>query len=386
MSAFKKVGESKRFSLSKGMLDLAPHVIMSVPCEWEGCQIVLNSWQTLAKVNITIHQSEMGLLPALWTLKNHSNPAASALTWLDPVHELQEYWRFQGDHWIFCSLLVLLWLWLIGVVWSLQHLLQHCSHTTPQEVSVDKLRDISQAFRAFTGWNIPVPSRPLLWSRSSISGQPESACWTQSHVACVITLSHSRYAYCVLTILLYVLISSLGCDEMFVRAPLLGSHIEEVHRKDLGDYVSADAIAPLANPALPFSLPPPLPLSCPRIPQHTTVASVVPSKRRASQALLNGTKPLARRWSKLNVEDEDQDHCITTFDDLPRFQLSKTPDELVPVEVRKRLPRSQTRMSRPQRVIYPPIRTDDVPDTILYGTFSLQVKKFVADSGVVKRY
>ena len=65
MSAFKKVGESKRFSLSKGMLDLAPHVIMSVPCEWEGCQIVLNSWQTLAKVNITIHQSEMGLLPAL---------------------------------------------------------------------------------------------------------------------------------------------------------------------------------------------------------------------------------------------------------------------------------------------------------------------------------
>ena len=173
---------------------------------------------------------------------------------------------------------------------------------------------------------------------------------------------------------------------MFVRAPLLGSHIEEVHRKDLGDYVSADAIAPLANPALPFSLPPPLPLSCPRIPQHTTVASVVPSKRRASQALLNGTKPLARRWSKLNVEDEDQDHCITTFDDLPRFQLSKTPDELVPVEVRKRLPRSQTRMSRPQRVIYPPIRTDDVPDTILYGTFSLQVKKFVADSGVVKRY
>jgi len=57
MSAFKEVGESKRFSLSKEVLDLAQHAIMLVPCEWEGCQIVLNSWQALLKVNVTIHQS-----------------------------------------------------------------------------------------------------------------------------------------------------------------------------------------------------------------------------------------------------------------------------------------------------------------------------------------
>ena len=186
--------------------------------------------------------------------------------------------------------------------------------------------------------------------------------------------------FCVLTtVLLYVLITSLGCDEMVVRAPLLGSHIEEVHRKDLGDYVSADAIAPLATPAIPFSLPPPPPLSCSHIPQHTTVASVVPSKRRASQVLLSGTVPLARRWSRLNVQDEGEDKDTITFDNLPRFQSSKTLDELAPVVVRKKLSLAQTRVSRPQRVIYPPIRTDAVPDTILYGEFSRQVKKFVAD-------
>ena len=184
--------------------------------------------------------------------------------------------------------------------------------------------------------------------------------------------------------MLHVPITPLGCDGIFVRVSLLETHIEEVHRKDFGDYVSADAIAPLAKLEMPSSLASPSSFSCSPISQYTTVASVVPSKRRASQALLNGKEPLARRWSRINFQDEEEVHENIAFNDLSRLELSKTPDETVSVEVRKKLPWAQTQVSRPQRMICPAIRTDDVPDTILYGTFARQVKEFVANR-VVKR-
>ena len=53
------MGGPKRFSLSEDMVELAQHAMMPMPCEWEACQIVLNSWQTLLKVNVTIHQSHI---------------------------------------------------------------------------------------------------------------------------------------------------------------------------------------------------------------------------------------------------------------------------------------------------------------------------------------
>ncbi|KAF8845183.1 hypothetical protein BDN67DRAFT_1065545 [Paxillus ammoniavirescens] len=45
-----KIIETLEFDLSKeGAIHFARHVIQTMPCEWEGCPIILNSWVTLAK-------------------------------------------------------------------------------------------------------------------------------------------------------------------------------------------------------------------------------------------------------------------------------------------------------------------------------------------------
>ncbi|KAL4063162.1 hypothetical protein J3A83DRAFT_1418811 [Scleroderma citrinum] len=223
------------------------------------------------------------------------------------------------------------------------HLLQHCSHSLPQDgMYCCQVARCSGRFHQ---------------SLSGLKAHIELSHMSRMSLPCPIR----------------------GCDEAFVRASLLENHLEEVHRKDLADSVSADAIAPLAKPSIPSSLPPPPSLSHSCLPQHITVASVVPSKRRASQMGLNGTNRLPRRWSRLDLQDDDQDHETITFDDLPRLQLSKSSNEPIPVKVRKKLHTAQTRVSRPQRAVYPPIRTDDVPDTILFGTFARRVEQFVAD-------
>lgn len=49
MSSFKI--DMSKISLSKeGVVDLAHWVIQTMQCEWEGCTITLNCWDTLAKV------------------------------------------------------------------------------------------------------------------------------------------------------------------------------------------------------------------------------------------------------------------------------------------------------------------------------------------------
>lgn len=46
---------SKALLSKEGVVHFAHHVIQTMQCEWEGCTITLNSWDTLAKViNLTI--------------------------------------------------------------------------------------------------------------------------------------------------------------------------------------------------------------------------------------------------------------------------------------------------------------------------------------------
>jgi hypothetical protein len=45
-----KIVETLEFDSREGAIHFARHVIQMMPCEWEGCPIILNSWVTLAKV------------------------------------------------------------------------------------------------------------------------------------------------------------------------------------------------------------------------------------------------------------------------------------------------------------------------------------------------
>ncbi|KAI6044258.1 hypothetical protein EDC04DRAFT_2643766 [Pisolithus marmoratus] len=268
-----------RFLLSKDdLLPLAYNAIKPTPCEWEGCQIVLNSWQTLSK-----------------------------------------------------------------------HLLRHCSCILQQVDGMYHCRF------------------------SRCSGRLHSSLRAlKSHVE----LSHlSRVSLpCPIR----------DCDAVIIRVPQLETHFEEVHREDFGDHVPTHSIVPQATPAIPTTLVPPPPLPSFDVPSHTMMVSVIPSKRRASQTSLDGTSRLPRKWSRLNVQDDgDEDHSDVVFNDLPSLKLSKGSADPITVEVSKKSVDVQAQLSRPQRVISPRVSTDDVPDSILYPTFSRRVDRLVAD-GILK--
>lgn len=273
--------EPLRFLLSRDeLLALACNAIKPTPCEWEGCQIVLNSWQTLLK-----------------------------------------------------------------------HLLRHCAYVSQQDGMYHC------KFSRCAG--------RLHSSRHALKSHVELSHLSRVSLPCPIQ----------------------GCNAEFVRVPLLETHFEEVHRKDFGDHVPAHAIVHQATPAIPTTLVPPLsPLSL-VVPSYTMMVSVTCSKRRAGQTSLNGTSRLPRKWSRLNAQDdsdEDENHNDIVFNDLPSVQLRKGSVDPVTVEVSKKSLDVQAQLSRPQPVISPPISTDDVPDSILYPTFSRRVDKLVAD-GILKR-
>ncbi|KAG6334193.1 hypothetical protein ID866_4893, partial [Astraeus odoratus] len=307
MSAFKEVEEPSKFLLSKGdLLDLVQNVIKSMPCEWEGCQKELNSWQTLSKVTAVL-------------LTNYESMAS--MCQCNAVAE--------------------------GLLADLEgHLERHCSHVSQEDGMYH-----CQIARCSGRFHQSLAALKAHIDLSHLSRVP---------LPCPIR----------------------GCDQVFVRTPQLEEHIEDTHCLQFGDYVSADMITPIAKPAIPRRHSAPLPLLQSEIPRYTVVASVVPGKRTASQATMNGTGNLSRKWSRLDVQDEDEEHEAITFDDLTPADL-RIPHKTVPIDVRKKPPESLVQLSRPQPVIYPPIQSDDVPDSILYSTFSRRVDRLIAD-GVVK--
>jgi hypothetical protein len=170
------------------------------------------------------------------------------------------------------------------------------------------------------------------------------------------------------------------CKEVFVRVQQLSGHFEHAHRELLNTRVSVDAFAPLAILAPPPRLRPPAPL-----PHHTTpvdsllhAVSLSPVRRGHSQA--SASQGLSRKWSRLNVMDEEGDDNPIAFDNLPSLQtcdILKPP--VVDIEVRRKLSLArQPLMSRPQPAIYPPLRPNDPEQTILYRAFVPMVDKLVA--------
>ncbi|KAF9221372.1 hypothetical protein BS17DRAFT_881819, partial [Gyrodon lividus] len=180
-----------------------------------------------------------------------------------------------------------------------------------------------------------------------------------------------------------------GCKEAFVRAPQLKSHFQHAHRDLLDKRICLDALAPLAILAPPRPLLPPPPLPNSKTGIYAVSASVAKAPIRPGQSQASGSQATSRKWSRMDVQDEASNDGPTTltFDDLaPRsasFDTSEHPP--VGIEVRSLFPATtQSLLSRPQPVIYPPIRSHDVQQSILYPAFVRKVDNLV-ENGTLKR-
>lgn len=92
-----------------------------------------------------------------------------------------------------------------------------------------------------------------------------------------------------------------------------------------------------------------------------------------SQASASG---LSRKWSRLNVQDEESDDNPIAFDNLPSDILAPT---VVDIEVQKKSPLArQPLLSRPQPAIYPPVQSNELEQSILYPSFVRMVDSLAA--------
>ncbi|KAH0836612.1 hypothetical protein J3R83DRAFT_8329 [Lanmaoa asiatica] len=94
----------------------------------------------------------------------------------------------------------------------------------------------------------------------------------------------------------------------------------------------------------------------------------------------SASQGISRKWSRLNVQDEESDDNPIAFDNLPSCQPCDvlTP-EIVDIEVRKNIPPTgQPLLSRPRPVIYPLMRSNEPEQSILYPAFVRMVDSLVA--------
>lgn len=167
------------------------------------------------------------------------------------------------------------------------------------------------------------------------------------------------------------------CKEVFVRVQQLSGHFEHAHRELLGARVSVDAFAPLAVLASPRHLRRPPPLPHLEIRTHSLLPSVsTPPIRRG----LSASQSISRKWSRLNVQDEESDGNPIAFDNLPSLQPHDIiSPQVVDIEVQRKLsPARQPHLSRPQPPIHPPIRSNEPKQSIHYCTFQPMVDRLVA--------
>ena len=164
------------------------------------------------------------------------------------------------------------------------------------------------------------------------------------------------------------------CKEVFIRVQQLSGHFEHAHRELLNTRVSVDAFAPLAILAPPPRLRPLAPLPHHATPVDSLLHSVSMSPVRRGHSQASASQGLSRKWSRLNVQDEEGDENPIAFDNLDIFQ-----PQVVDIEIRKKLPLAkQPLLSRPQPAIYPPVRSNEPEQTILYRAFVPMVDKLVA--------
>lgn len=159
----------------------------------------------------------------------------------------------------------------------------------------------------------------------------------------------------------------------------LQTHFEHAHPELLNKRASVDVLAPLAILAPPRALrsPPPLPYHKIRPDLMLVSVSVSPFRPGHSQASASG---ISRKWSRLNVQDDEIDVDPIAFDHLPPLQTRDilTP-KVVDVEVRRQLPLTRRPLlSRPQPTIHPPIQSNEAEQSILYPVFVRMVDNLVA--------
>ncbi|KAG8220895.1 hypothetical protein J3R82DRAFT_2395 [Butyriboletus roseoflavus] len=177
-----------------------------------------------------------------------------------------------------------------------------------------------------------------------------------------------------------------SCDEVFVRVQQLQTHFEHAHRELLNKRASVDDLAPLAILAPPRPLRPPPPLPHHKVRTDLVLASVSmpPVRLGHSQASASG---LSRKWSRLNVQDEESDDNPITFDNHPSPQIHDIlAPNVVDIEVHKKPPLAkQPLLSRPQPAIYPPVRSNEPEQSILYPSFVRMVDSLAAAGTLARR-
>lgn len=201
-------------------------------------------------------------------------------------------------------------------------------------------------------------------------------------------MSSPRYVKAAAFFLPFRLNVPQDCKEEFVRVQQLSGHFEHAHRELLNTRVSIDAFAPLAVLAPPHHLqrPSPLPQHEIRTDSFLPSVSMPPIRRGLSQG--SGSQSISRKWSRLNVQDNESNANPIEFYDLPSLEPQHiTSPRVVDIEVRRKLPLSrQPYLSRPQPRIYPPIRSSFGPEqTILYSAFESMIDKLVADGTLAQK-
>ncbi|KAN0088526.1 hypothetical protein V8E55_005583 [Tylopilus felleus] len=176
------------------------------------------------------------------------------------------------------------------------------------------------------------------------------------------------------------------CKEVFIRVQQLASHFEHAHRELLGTRVLIDAFAPLAVLAPPRHLRrlSPLPQRGTRTDLFLLPISIPPIHLGHSQA--SASQSISRRWSRLNVQDDESDDNPIPFDNLPSLQSHDIlARQVVYIEVRTKLPLSrQPLLSRPQSAVYPPVRPEEPEQNTLYQAFVSRVDELVANGALAR--
>ncbi|KAG9312934.1 hypothetical protein JVU11DRAFT_6368 [Chiua virens] len=172
-----------------------------------------------------------------------------------------------------------------------------------------------------------------------------------------------------------------GCKEVFVRLPQLKSHFEQTHCDLLDRLVSPAELAPLSILSPPHRLRSPPPLPDEQMLSASVLTSISIPRINPGYSQMSASQGLSRKWSRLNMQDNDSDDNPIPFDNLPPSAQNYNTDEppIVHVEVQRKLPLlKQPLLSRPQPKIHPRIGSEPPEQAILYPSFVRMVDGLVA--------
>ncbi|EGO27220.1 hypothetical protein SERLADRAFT_434991 [Serpula lacrymans var. lacrymans S7.9] len=169
-----------------------------------------------------------------------------------------------------------------------------------------------------------------------------------------------------------------GCDQLFGRTTALETHFVTSHWQLVNTVITFPS-ATINATAIPFApqikrFLPPLPDS--PVPAHLAVPLVFPNqhlKRKSSPQ-----EPISRKWSRMEVQDEEDGHEHIAFDNLNHSVIQKSTGPFA-VEVHLKPPNLDRQLSRPLPIVSSP-RRFNVPRSMLFDELIKRNALDVVDS------